>query len=230
MDNSTFSLKKDARLAGLFYLLHIVAIIYGVIFVSSKIGISGTDEMANKILANELLFRTGIVSRIFSLIPTLLLAFTLYRLLEKVNIRQAKFMFALILISIPFQFIAEVFNITSLMIAKGGLLKSIDSQQRHDFTVLFINIYNNMVSIAQMFWGLWLFPFGLLIYKSKFLPRIFGVILLLGGVGYLIDYTTFLFFPIYRSVTVIALLLGFISEISIMLWLIIKGVKNQFET
>jgi Domain of unknown function (DUF4386) len=230
MDNSIFSLKKDARLAGLFYLLHIATIIYGVIFVSSKLGISGTDEMANNILANEFLFRTGIVSRISGLIPTLLLAFALYRLLENVNIRQAKFMFALILISIPFQFIAEVFNISSLMIAKGELLKSLDSQQRHDFTVLFINIYNNTVSISQMFWGLWLFPLSLLIYKSKFLPRLFGVILFLGGVCYLIDYTTFLFFPIYRSVTVIALLVGFICEISIMFWLIIKGVKNQFGT
>lgn len=109
-------------------------------------------------------------------------------------------------------------------------MKSIESQQRHDFTVLFINVYNNMVSIGQIFLGLWLFPFGLLIYKLKFLPRFFGVILFLGGVGYLIDYVTFLFFPVFRSVTVIALLLGFISEISIMLWLIIKGVKNQFVT
>lgn len=117
MDNSIFTLKKGARLAGLFYLLHIVTIFYGVIFVSSKLGISGTDEMANNIIANEFLFRTGIVSRIFSFLPTLLLAFTLYQLLKNVNIQQAKFMFALILISIPFQFVAEVFNITSLMIA-----------------------------------------------------------------------------------------------------------------
>ncbi len=229
MDNSILSLKKDAKLAGLFYLLHIVTIIYGVIFVSSRLGISGTDEMANNIVANEFLFRTGVITRLVSLIPTLLLALALYRLFKNVNIRQAKFMFAILLISIPFQFIAEVFNITSLMIAKGELLKSTNPQLRHDFTVLFVNIYNNVVSISQMFWGLWLFPFALLIYKSKLIPRPFGVLLFMGGMGYLFDYLTFLFFPFYRSVTVIALLLGFVSEISIMLWLIFNGVKIQPE-
>lgn len=229
MGNSIFSIRKDARSAGLFYLLHILLIIYGVIFVSLKLGISGTDEMANKILSNEFLFRTGIFSRILSVIPTLLLASALYKLLEKVNIKQARFMFTLIIISIPFQFIAEVFNITSLMIAKGELLKSSTSQQRHEFIVLFINIYNNVVSIAEIFRGLWLFPFGLLIYNSKFFPRILGLLLFAGGIGYLIDYTTFLFSPMYRSVTVIGLLMGFICEILIMLWLIIKGVKHPFE-
>lgn len=228
MDNSILSLKKEGRLAGIFYLLHIVLIIYGVIFVSSKLGISGTDEMANNILTNQLLFRTGIASRILSIIPTLLLASLLFRLFEKVNNPQAKLMFTLISISIPFQFIAEVFNITSLMIAKGELLKSIDILQRHDFTVLFINIYNNVVSIGQIFWGLWLLLFGLLVYKSKFIPLIFGIILFLGGVGYLVDYIAFLFFPNYRSITVFAMLLGLISEITIMLWLLINGLKRRF--
>ncbi|MBK9933059.1 MAG: DUF4386 domain-containing protein [Cytophagaceae bacterium] len=227
MDNSTKTLEKEARLAGFFYLLHILLIIYGVFFVSFKLGISGTKEMAENIIANEFLFRTGIVSRIISMIPTLLMALFLYRILKNVSIQQARFMFSLILISIPFQFVAEVFNLTSLMIAKEELLKSIDSTQRIDFSILFINIYNNMVSIGQMFWGLWLFPLGLLIYKSKFILQFFGTILFLGGVGYLIDYVSFLFFPDFRSVTVIALLMGLVSEISIMLWLLLKGIKNH---
>ncbi|MBK6979186.1 MAG: DUF4386 domain-containing protein [Cytophagaceae bacterium] len=173
-------------------------IIYGVFFVSFKLGISGTKEMAENIIANEFLFRTGIVSRIISMIPTLLMALFLYRILKNVSIQQARFMFSLILISIPFQFVAEVFNLTSLMIAKEELLKSIDSTQRIDFSILFINIYNNMVSIGQMFWGLWLFPLGLLIYKSKFILQFFGTILFLGGVGYLIDYVFFSFFSRFQ--------------------------------
>lgn len=224
MDNLTSPVRKDARTAGFFYFLHVVLIVYGVIFVSAKIGISGTDGMANKILANEFLFRTGIFARLLSLIPSLLLAFLLYRLLEKVDGFQARLLFTLIIISVPFQFIAEVFNLTSLMIAKGDLLRSTGLLQRHDIIVLLINIYNNIVSIAQIFWGLWLFPFGLLIYKSKFIPRIFGAILFLGGLGYLVDFMTFLLLPNYRSVTVFALLLGFISEITIMLWLLLQGL------
>ncbi|MGZ3751630.1 MAG: DUF4386 domain-containing protein [Mucilaginibacter sp.] len=227
MDSLLFDLKKNAGTAGFFYLLHIVLIIYGVIFVSSKMGISGTDAMANKILADEFLFRSGIVTRLLSLIPTLFLAFSLYRLFEKVDEFQAKFLFILIIISIPFQFIAEVFNLTSLMIVKGELLKSADLAQKHDLSVLLITLYNNMVSIAQIFWGLWLFPFGLLIYRSNFIPRIFGTILFLGGIGYLVDFTAFLLSPNYRSATVFALLLGFMSEIAIMFWLLLQGLKKN---
>jgi hypothetical protein len=226
MDNSTSQFKKNLRSAGFFYLLHIAFTVYGVMFVSSKIGISGTDDMANKILAKEFLFRTGIISRLVGMIPTLFLAFTLYQLLKKVNGFRAKLVLAIMVISIPFQFLAEVSNITALMIDRGELLKSISPSQQHDFTVLFLNIYNNTVSIAQVFWGLWLFPFGFLVYSSKFIPRVFGIFLVLGGVGYLIDYTTFLLFPIYRSVTVYALLFGFTSEIGIMLWLLIHGTKK----
>jgi len=227
MENSTFPLKKDAKTAGFLYFLHLVLVVYGVIFISSKIGISGTDEMAITILAHEFLFRTGIAARLFSLIPTLLLAFKLYRLLVNVNDFQAKLLFIIMIISVPFQFIAEVFNLTSLMIVKGELLRSMDVSQKHDLTVLYINIYNNIVSIGQVFWGLWLFPFGLLIYRSKFIPRVFGIILILGGTGYLVDFTAFLLSPNYRSVTVFALLLGFMCEIAIMLWLLLQGVKNK---
>jgi hypothetical protein len=227
MENSTFPHKKDARTAGFFYFLHVVLVVYGVIFISSKIGISGTDEMSITIPAHEFLFRTGVVARLLSLIPTLLLAFSLYRLLEKVNDFQAKFLFTLMIISVPFQFIAEAFNLTSLMIVKGELLRSMSLSQKHDLTVLFVNIYNNIVSVGQVFWGLWLFPFGLLFYQSKFIPRIFGVILFFGGTGYLVDYTAFLLTPNYRSVTVFALLLGFLCEIAIMFWLLLRGVKKS---
>lgn len=83
MDNSTFPLKKDLRTAGLFYLAHIALVIYGVVFVSTRIGISGTSQMAGNIPANEFLFRTGIVSRLASMVSSLFLAFALYRILKK---------------------------------------------------------------------------------------------------------------------------------------------------
>jgi hypothetical protein len=227
MDNSIFPHKNRFRSAGFFYLLHIVLTVYGVIFVSSKIGISGTEIMAIRILANEFLFRTGIISRLVGMIPTLFLAITLYQMLESINGFQAKLVLVTMVISIPFQFIAEVSNIIALMIAKGELLKSISYSQKHDFEVLFLNIYNNTVSIGQMFWGLWLFPFGLIALNSKFIPRIFGIFALLGSVGYLIDYLTFLLFPNYRSLTVYTLLFGFACEISIMFWMLTHKTKKN---
>jgi len=225
MNNLSFPFKTEFRSAGYYYFLHIALTIYGVMLVSFKIGISGTDEMANRILANELLFRTGILSRVVGMIPTLFLAFFLYKILKNINWFQAKLVLAAMMISIPFQFMAEVSNITALMICKTELLKSLSHSQQHDFTVLFLNIYNNTVSISQMFWGLWLFPFGLLVYNSRVVPRIFGVLALMGSVGYLIDNVAFLLFPSYRSVTVYALLGGFVIEISIMFCFLLHKPK-----
>jgi Domain of unknown function (DUF4386) len=96
--------------------------------------------------------------------------------------------------------------------------------------MMLLNTYNFIISISEMFWGLWLIPFGFLIYKSGFMPRLLGGLLLLGGVGYILDFSTFLAFPIYKqSVGLFTLLLGSAGEITIMLWLLIKGVSNNIQ-
>lgn len=229
MVNSTLSFKKSAQFIGILYLLHTIAIVYGVFYVSSQIGISGTDEMAKNMISHSFLFRSGIICRLISVIPTILLAITLYKLLKSINDFQANVMFFWVIMSVPFQFIGEVFNITSIMIANGEVLKSVNQEQQQDFISLCHNIYNNINSISQVFWGLWLFPLGILIYKSNFIPRIFGIILLVGGMGYLIDYIAFLCSPSLRSITVLGLLLGFISEIVVMLWFLYRGFITQTE-
>jgi hypothetical protein len=135
-------------------------------------------------------------------------------------------MIAVLIMSIPFQFIAEVFNLTAITIAKGELLNSLDTLQKKEIILLLLSLYNNMVSVGQMFWGLWLFPFGLLVYRSGFVPCRLGILLILGGIGYLTDYLAFLLSPSWRSVTVLALLFGLLSEMIIMAWLLIAGTKK----
>jgi hypothetical protein len=229
MENSTFSLRKIARLAGFFYLLNVITSIYGMVYVSSKISMSGNSaDVVNNLIENEFLFRSGIFNRLVSSIPWILLALTLYYLLKQVNGFLAKLMFAWMTLSIPIGFIAEAFNISSLMIAKGELLKSIDIIQRQEYAVLFLNTFNYIISISEMFWGLWLLPFGFLVYQSRFIPRILGVLLFLGGAGYMIECIAFLLFPIYKSsVSPFTLIFGSAAEISIMLWFLIKGTKNN---
>jgi hypothetical protein len=228
MENSTFPLKKTARLAGLFYLLNVLTSIYGMLYVSSKISMNGnSSDILNNLVQNEFLFRSGIFMRLISSIPWILLAFSLYRLLKQVNEDQAKLMFAWMILSIPIGFIAEAFNISGLLIAKDELLKSMDIVQRQEYAVLFLKAYNHIISISEMFWGLWLLPFGLLICKSRFIPRILGILLLLGGTGYIVEWITFVLFPIYKpTVSHYTVVLGSIGEITVMLWFLIKGVKN----
>ena len=224
-----YSLKKSAKIAGLLYLLLILTGAYSVVYVPSQIIVQGdVATTAKNILEKEFLFRTGIISDLISNTIFAFLVLVLYRLLKQVNERQAKLMVALVMVQIPAVFIMEAFNITSLMILKGEILKAFEFNQRQDLAMLFQNINGYGGLVLVMFWGLWLLPFGQLVNKSGFIPRIFGIMLIIAGIAYIIDSFISLLFPSYHAiVTKPTLLLVAIGEVSIMLWLLIKGVKRN---
>ena len=229
MEINSSSLKKTARLAGLLYLLLVITGVYGIMYIPSQIIVAGDSvATAKNIISNEVLFRTGILNDIISNTIFLFLVLVLYRLFKHVNENQAKLMFALVIVQIPFAFMMEAFNITSLMILKGEILKTFELSQRQDLAMLFLKINDYGTLPLEMFWGLWLLPFGLLVYKSEFIPRIFGILLVIAGIAYMIDSTIAMLFPSYSVfVKQPTLLLVAIGEISITLWLLIKGVKIQ---
>ena len=223
------SLKKTARLAGLLYLIWILTAIYDLMYVQSQTIVSG-DAVAtsNKILTNEFIFRTGIINSIISSTVWLLIGLTLYRLLKQVNEHQAKLLVALVIVQIPAVFFMEALNITSLMLFKGNILKTFEASQRQDLAMLFLKMNNYTTIILEMFWGLWLFPFGILVYRSGFIPRILGVFLILNGIAYIIHCFTHLLLPDYQTLVFqFATPFWVLGEILITLWLLIKGVKVQ---
>jgi hypothetical protein len=227
MEINSGSLKNTARIAGLLYLFLIITGVCGVMYIPSQIIVPGDSvSTAKNIISHELLFRTGILNNIISNTIFMFLVLVLYRMFKQVNENQAKLMFALVIVQIPCVFIMEAFNITSLMILKGEILKTFELSQRQDLAMLFLKINDYGTLPLEMFWGLWLLPFGLLAYKSEFIPRIFGILLVIGGIAYMIDSTIGIFIPSYSSfVKYPTLLLVAIGEISITLWLLIKGVK-----
>jgi Domain of unknown function (DUF4386) len=94
--------------------------------------------------------------------------------------------------------------------------------------MLFLKISDFGTIALEAFWGLWLFPFGQLVYKSEFIPRILGVFLILNGVAYVLHSFTSLLLPDYQTVVrQFSIPFWILGEISIMLWLLIKGVKNN---
>ncbi len=232
MENKVYSLKKTARLAGLLYLLLVITGVYGIFYVSTQIIVLGDAvTTAQNILANEFLFRTGIINDIVSNTIFVFLALALYRLFKQVNERQAKLMVILVVVQIPAVFIMEAFNITSLMLFKGEILKTFELNQRQDLAMLFLKINDYGTLTIEMFWGLWLIPFGQLVYKSGFIPRIFGILLIIAGIAYMNGSFVSLLFPSYSAfVNQPTLLLVAIGEISITLWLLIKGIKNNIST
>jgi len=227
MEINSSSLKNTARIAGLLYLFLIITGAYGIMYIPSQIIVSGDSvSTAKNIISNELLFRTGVLNDIITNTIFLFLVLVLYRLLKLVNESQAKIMVFLVAVQIPVVFMMEAFNVTSLMILKGEILKTFELSQRQDLAILFLNINEYGTLSLEMFWGLWLLPFGLLVYKSEFIPSILGILLLIGGIAYMIDSTVSILFPGYSAfVKYPTLLLVAIGEISITLWLIIKGVK-----
>jgi hypothetical protein len=229
MEMNPNSLKKTARLAGLLYLFLVITGVYGNIFISSRFIVQGDAvTTAKNILAEEFLFRTGILNDFISNIIFVLLVLVLYRLFKPVNERQAKLMVALVIVQIPVVFFMEAFNITSLMIFKGEILKTFELNQRQDLAMLFLKLNDYGVVTLEVFWGLWLIPFGQLVFKSEFIPRIFGILLITAGIAYIVDSFRLILLPDYRAfVSQPTLLLVAIGEISIMLWLLIKGVKTQ---
>ena len=229
MDTTTSALKNTARLAGFLYLLWILTAIYGIVYVPSKTIVPGDPAAtAQAILANEFIFRTGIMNGIISSIIFVFIGWVLYCLFKDVNERQARLLIILVIVQIPVVFFMEAFSITSLLLFKGEILKTFDTDQRQDVAMLFLKINEYVTMILEMFWGLWLFPFGQLVYRSGFIPRIFGVFLILNGVAYIIHCFTHILLPAYQALVFqIATPVWTLGEVSIMLWLLIMGVSKN---
>lgn len=225
------STKNTARLAGLLYLFIVIGGMYTIIYVPSKIMVHGdVGTTAQNISTHEFLFRTSIICDVITNTIWIFLALVLYRLLKQVNEHQAKAMVALVLVQIPVVFVMEALNISSIMILKGEILKSFELNQRQDLAMSFLKINSNMTLTLEAFWGLWLIPFGQLVYKSGFIPRILGILLILGGIAYLIESFTGLLLPNNVStVSQFTFVFYSLAEISTMLWLLIKGVKSGYK-
>lgn len=231
MENNNYSLKKTARWAGLLYFIWVITGIYGIFYVSPQIIIPGdSGATARNMISKEFLFRTGIFNDIVSSAIWIILVFVLYRLFRKVNELHAKLMVAFVLVQIPAIFFMEACNIASLMIFKGEILKTFQLSERQDLASLFLKINDYATIILEMFWGIWLLPFGMLVYKSGFIPRILGIFLILNGIAYILPSSTAILFPDYTSiVTRFSMPFWILGEILIALWLLIKGVKNSFK-
>ena len=221
--------KKIARVAGVLYLMLVITSVYSLLYIPAQIFVKGNAAAtANNILANEFLFRSGIVSNLISQIIFVFLAAALFLLLKDVNKPQAGLMVVLVIVQIPVVFFVETFSFTSLMIVKGELLNTFNPEQRQDLVMMFFRIRANGIAALQIFWGLWLVPLGWLVYKSGFIPRILGILLIIAGIFIAIDSFIYLLSPDYpRILNTVSTLMSVAAEFSMMFWLLIKGVRAQ---
>jgi hypothetical protein len=221
------STKKAARVAGLLYLITSIFGVVCLIYIPSRFIVPGdAAATAGKIAASEFVFRLGIVSELLCFTGFIFVVMALYRLLQGVDKALASMMAALMLVSIPIS-LANVLNEFAALklIAGGSFLSVFEKPQRDALALLFLNIHFQGIMVAQVFWGLWLIPFGLLVYKSGFLPRFLGVLLIVACFGYLADSLgSFGVLPQIVSRIVGPLT---ICELPIIFWLLIVGAKDQ---
>jgi Domain of unknown function (DUF4386) len=220
---------NPGRFVGLLYAVISIPGAFALIYVPTKVIVQGNAAAtASNIVAHETLFRFGIASELISQILFMWVALALYDLLKGVNQRRASLMLALIVVSIPIALLNELNALAALILARGAdFLSVFDESQRDALAMLFISLHNRGFDIAEIFWGLWLFPLGLLVYRSGFFPRILGVLLMISCCAYVADAFVPVVLPQY--VTAVSrwtspLRLG---ELIFMIWLLIRGAKPK---
>lgn len=219
---------KAARIAGVLYLITAVLSPFSLIYVPKTLIVPGdAAATASKILAHETVFRLGIVASLISLVIFIFLVLALHRLLRGVNKTHGELMVALVLVSVAIGFMNELNHIAALTLFRGAdFLAAIETSQREALAMLFLRLYGQGTVINEIFWGLWLFPFGILVFRSRFLPRVLGIWLIVNGFAYLAMSFTGLLLPQYENVVGNIAFPALFGELAIMLWLVIKGAKE----
>ncbi len=221
------SLNKNARMAGALYLLYIVLHIFADVIGRSKIIVYGNAAMTtHNIVTSALEFRIGYVVDLFAAVAFLLAAWALYRLLRPVNKDIALLFLLLNGCGVVVQCASDLLLPSSqLLLSNADYAKAFQMDQRQAMVMSLLYLYKNGFMIAQLFYGAWLFPLGYLVFKSSFLPRILGIVLMIHCATWLMTSLQFFLFPTFTTITYVSWPLGFIAEFGLTLWLLVMGIK-----
>jgi hypothetical protein len=195
---------------------------FGIMYVPSVLLVPGDAAATSRnILASERLFRSGTVSHLISQVILIFLVLALYRLLKPVNKDHAVLMVVLALVAVPMAFLNEVNHLAALRLLGNADDGAFTSSQLHAQAMLFLDMRENGILVTLAFWGLWLLPLGFLVFRSGFLPKLLGILLVIAGAAYVIDVGAQLLFPGAPTIGQFT----FVGELLFALWLLIKGVN-----
>ena len=220
------SINKTARIAGFLYFMYFVTSIIASLF--GRFVFVDAPVTVNHIMAHESQFRIGFVISLFSVVFFLLAAWALYVLLKPVN-KNIALLFLLLNLGGFAIWCFSMLNLFAglLLLSGADYLKVFQPDQLQAQAMLFINLCTNGRIIAQIPYGVWLFPLGYLVFKSGFLPKILGILLIVDCFGLLIYVFQYFLLPGYEVISYPCMVVSFIAELSLTLWLLIKGVKDQ---
>jgi hypothetical protein len=224
------TLSRNARIAGFFYLLLTLVAPYRLLYIPGKLFVHGdAAATAGNIAAHETLFRLGIVSEALCGVILMFLVLAFYRLLKDVD----HYLAALVVIvggimPATIDFLIVLNDIAALTFVRGADFLSVFSEpQRDAMALFFVRLHGQQILVAEILWGIWLFPLGLLVIRSRFLPRFLGYWLIINGIAYLALSFSGLLAPQFEGMVSKVTTPALFGEVATMLWLLIKGARGS---
>lgn len=216
-----------ARIAGVWYLILAICGAFAEFGIRQRFIVPGdAAATADNILANAGMFRFGIGLELLGQVVFVLLVLALFDLLKVVNRGRAVFMVALVFIAVTITSLNMVNQFGALLVLEGGTsLGGAGAAGRNALAMLFLDLHSvGYKIVAQVFFGLWLVPLGMLIWASGFIPRFVGGLLIVAAAGYIADVVLAIFAPEFG---VVISEFTFLGEPLLMLWLLIRGVNAE---
>jgi hypothetical protein len=217
---------NPGRIAGLWYLLLIALGPLRLIYIPSKLFVHGdaTATIAN-IAAHETLFRLGMAADLVGAVVLVLMSLAMYQLFKGVSQPLAMQVVCFGGVMPALLYIVNVaYDSQTLMLVRGGEFLSVfDTPQRDALAMAFLRLHDHQTTAAEILWGVWLLPLGLLVYRSRFLPRLLGVWLLLNGIAYVALSLTGVLAPQYQAQLFALSRPARWAELVLTLWLVVKG-------
>jgi uncharacterized protein DUF4386 len=220
--------RNPGRVVGLWYLTLVLTGPLTLLYIPDKLFVlNDAAATAANIAAHQGLFKTGMLADLLGSVILIFLVFAFYRLFKDVD-RELSVWLVITGGIMPATLILVNFvnSAGALTVAQNpGFLSAFDQPQRDALVLLFVRLHEHQITAAEILWGLWLFPMGLLTYKSGFLPRFIGVWLILNGVTYIVLSVSRLMTPDIAGRLFNYAQPALFGEMAIMLWLLVKGAN-----
>jgi uncharacterized protein DUF4386 len=213
--------RRAAKRAGILYLVFALVAILGEFAFPSFVVIGDAAATARNISAGESLYRFSILTGFATVILHIVVVAALYELLKPVEAWQARLMVLLVAVGVAVA-LANLFNRFAPLVLLSGAdyLAVFPKAQLETLALASLRFRSATSAVVLMFWGLWLFPFGLLVYRSGFVPRILGVLILLAGFAYVTTSSASIVAPAYRPVVGRFMTPLYVGEVPIIFWLL----------
>lgn len=219
---------RAARIAGFVYLLFLIVHITSDVWRDSFIVPGDAAATAGKITTHEWMFTLTAVGDLVAAALFFLAAWALYVLLKPVNKDLALLLMLFNLAGVAIQCSSDLLLYARpLLVGGAAYLNVFQADQLQALAMLCLELREKGFMVAQIFYAAWLFPLGYLVFKSGFLPRLLGIVLMGDGFAWLSTFFQSFLFPSFTAITYVSWPLGFIAEVGLALWLLVMGAKDK---